>query len=159
MYRYRSSRCDAPYDPERADEGGDAHHGPDGLARCELVLGVAVDARDDDEPDAVEQRRQRQERAVGPRSEGTHGEVRDHVEADQHGEEEPEVGRKRRSLGECDEDVAADRDDDGEQPEPELGVAALRRGQAHDGGGAGIGGTVDSGGTGIVVVGVRSSMP
>ena len=147
-------QVDTPNDPERPDEGADAHHGPDGLARRELVLGVAVDARDDDEPDAVEQRRQRQERGVGPRSERADGEVRDHVEADQDSEEEPQVGGKRRALGECDEDVAADRDDDGEQPEPELGVAALRRGEAHDGGGAGAGVSV---GGGTVVVGVLGS--
>jgi hypothetical protein len=151
-------QVDAPYDPKSPDEGADAHHGPHGLARCELILGVAVDSRDDDEPDAVEQRRQRQERAVGPGRERAHGEVREHIQADQHGQEEPEVGGKRGSLGQRDEDVAADRDDDGEEPEPELGVAPLRRGEAHDGGGGAIGGSVDSGGTGTVVVVVLSSM-
>ena len=149
----------APDEQERPDERGDTHHGPDRLARCKLVLRVAVDTGDDDEPDAVQERGQRQQRAVGARCEPAHREVRDHVQADQHGQEEPDVGRKRRALRQSDEDVAAHRDDDGEEPEAELGVATLVRGEAHDGGAAETGGAVDSGGVGVVVAGVRSSMP
>ena len=49
--------------------------------------------------------------------------MRDDVEDDDAGEEHAEVGWERRSVGQGQQDVAADRDDDGEEAEPELAVA------------------------------------
>ena len=43
---------------------------------------IAVEARDGDEADAVEQERDRQQRRVGARREAAHREVRDDVEAE-----------------------------------------------------------------------------
>ena len=54
-------------------------------------------------------------------------EVGDEVEAEHPASSAPEVGRQLRAVGERDEDVAADRDDDDEEPEGELGVRRLRR--------------------------------
>ena len=50
--------------------------------------------------------------------------MRDEVEAEDPREERPQVGGQLGPVRERDEDVAADRDDDDEQPERELGTAA-----------------------------------
>ena len=127
--------------------------GPPGLDARE----VAVEARDRDEADAVEQRRDGKERRVGSRCESSHCEVRDEVEAEHHREEDPEVRRQVGLLREQQEDVATGDDDDGHQAEPEFVRApAPPSGRAGDRAGEGGGAHGPAGGAvaavGAVVV-------
>ena len=74
---------------EREHERGDADRGPHRLHARE----VAVEARDGEEADAVEQERDRQQRRVGARREPPHREVRDDVEPE-HRERGTPTGRR-----------------------------------------------------------------
>ena len=85
---------------------------------------VAVEPGDRDESDSVEQRGQREQGRVGERGEAPDREVSDEVEAEHPREERVEVGWQLGSVGERDEHVSADRRDDHEQPERQLGTAA-----------------------------------
>ena len=89
-------RADVAHDHEREHERGDADRGPHRLHARE----VAVEARDGDEADAVEEERDRQQRRVGARREAAHREVRDDVEAEHREQEHPEVGGDVGAVGE-----------------------------------------------------------
>ena len=103
------------HDDQREHEHADADRDPERLhPRLVRVLGD-VEPGDRDEPDAVQQRGERQERGVGVRREPPDREVRDEVEAEHPREQRVEAGRQLGTVGERDEDVAADGDDHDEQ--------------------------------------------
>ena len=106
------------HEQQREHERDDADRAPDRLDPRE----VAVEARDGHEPDAVQERGERQQRAVGARSEAPHRHVRDDIQRHDAAEQQPEIRRQRRPVGQREQDVPADRDDDGEEPETQLGV-------------------------------------
>ncbi len=112
-------RADVAHDDERDHERADADRGPDRLHPGE----VAVESRDDDVADPVEQERDRQQRRVGAGREPADREVCDHVEAEDGEEEHPQVGRDVRPVGEQEQHVARGGHDDREQAEPQLAAA------------------------------------
>ena len=101
------------------DVGDDADERPGRLQPGE----VRVDAGDEHVADAVEQRGDRQQDAVGAGCEAAGGEVGGEQQAEDDGEERHQVGRQRGGAPEGDERVGADRDERGHEHEPELGRA------------------------------------
>ena len=68
-----------------------------------------------------------EQRRIGARREAAHREVRDQVEAEHGGEEQPEVGGDVGLVGEEQQHVAATRDQDGHEAEAELIAAPTTR--------------------------------
>src|SRR5262249_8670475 len=92
---------------------------------------VPIEPCDRDEADAVQERRERKQRAVGRRREAAHREVGEHVQAEHRAEQQVQVWWHLAVLAERDEYVAANGHRDCEQPEAEFGVAALPRERRH----------------------------
>ena len=105
-----------PDDEEGGDVGADGHQRPRRLQPGQ----VGVDAGDHHVAQPVEQRGQREQRAVRAGRERPGGQVGDEEQAEDDDEERRQVGRQRRGAAERGEDVGARRDDGGEDDQPEL---------------------------------------
>ncbi len=138
------------HDHEREHKRPDCHRSPYGLNRCQMTVRreIAIESGDGEVADAVEHQRERQQCGIGARREAPQREMRGDEQAQHHGEEDPEVGRKRGVAGERDKEIAAAGDDHRQEPEAELlSTAATCKGLLHRTGAAG-------GGTPAMVVGV-----
>ena len=129
-----AERVDPAYEPEGQAEHTDPDHDPHGLRAGDARRGRdrQVEARDHHEADAVEQRDDGQQGRVRVRGEAADREVRNEEQADDHGEEQPEVCGQGRCLREGEQQVAADRHEDRHDAEPELG-GPTGRGQGRAG--------------------------
>ena len=117
-------------DDERGDEPGDGDDAPRRLQAGQAV----VEAGDHHVADAVEQGGERQQRAVGAGRQPAHGEVGEHEQPEQEGEERDDAGRDHGELAERGQRVGAGRDEPGHHDERQLGRApgaGDRRGGGH----------------------------
>ncbi len=128
-------RADVAHERQREDEGGDADRRPHRLRRSDALRGrnCEVQPRDRHEADAQEGGDEGEQGRVGVGGEPADGDVRDHEEGEDRDGEGPEIGRERGRLGQGEEHVARQDDDQGEDPEAELLGPAPVADDAHRG--------------------------
>ena len=129
---------DAPDDDQRGCVGADGHERPGRLQARE----VRVDPGDHHVAEAVQERGQREERAVGAGGEHAGHQVRGDQQGEDDDEERRQVGGERGRAAEGGERACFRRDDRGEHDEPELGGTA-NLGDHGVGAGGGAGFVVD----------------